>query len=485
MRNTKEWINSHDITDAQNDWDFHFNDISKEDSGKGGLILKDLFHDGYSFATDIRTLGIWLFPKDTDTYDPVFLVLGEPDFNLISSNIPNKQLSPPPFNFSRFQSTVQLDACYESKAHFFGTEEPISIKQKYIFTEYSSSPAHEPMGAMLSFTSASLPATRLFPLVTLELPNAYKGLVASFRVDYYLHPKLEGFVNQSQNQQHSSRYPNGLFDFPNQAGIFLDGVNPLTDLIQVAGELLYYGKDEPGIHLTNSLQGVFKALEKPCVLELCVTAMKNSALKFPSESTDPDENGKEQYHWDNIHWWGSRGVGNNIISALGAAHAFHLHWRWGYGASTAFMSPQFQGQTYMSKGPLVDPRLPHQTVRLALIEYDENKDPAIINHKDLSTENFADLFINEGLPKEINTLDENNMEGANITLWYSVECEIPDNFKAGTAFIHGIFFMHEEEPNFNPTTGSQSSAHWPKTPEEIRDEQKWYRATDDSNWTIY
>jgi hypothetical protein len=85
--------------------------------------------------------------------------------------------------------------------------------------------------------------------------------------------------------------------------------------------------------------------------------------------------------WDNIHWWGAR-PGGSIISAPGAFHALHMHWRWG---SLAWLpdalprlgrvlrpapkehEPQFQGvkrgERRVWGGALVDAAIWIQTIR--------------------------------------------------------------------------------------------------------------------------
>lgn len=483
------------ITSAS-DWSMEYllyDKATNYEEAKGGLVLKNLFHDDYSFARDCRVLGIWLFPVDAATHKPEFLILGPPDFKINSFKQYNanegETVERAPYNFNAYNTYLQLEVEHESVSELFGISEPFKVIQKYLFTDYNDNPAHEPAGEGFGYVYGALFASRFFPMVTLQLPEQYQGLIKSFRVDYYFHPKIDGFTKKAKNLRDCSKdYPSGINDFPNQAGVFLDGVNPFTvDPMNIASE---YTKDIKFVPSQSSLlttllspllapltklqnpdfaTAVFTGTEKPLVLEICTTGVQDSSIKFI-------KNGKEGYGWDNIHWWGSRGTGNPIISAIGAFHCFHLHWRWNEPAQ--FLGGNhFEGVSNYFDGPLVDPNLENQTVRFSVCKYSSARDPELVNLKNLSKETFSDLFHknNNPAPQEINLPDNAGFEGANLVLWFSVEASIPDDFKEGTVFIHGIFFAHDNEPQFHPFTGSMTEEYIPKSKDSILQDRQWDR----------
>lgn len=200
--------------------------------------------------------------------------------------------------------------------------------------------------------------------------------------------------------------------------------------------------------------------EKPLLYEICSKGLvKGSTLLNDTTNVQG---------WDNVHWWGCRGEGNPIISAPGASHAAHLHWRWGLSAQT--YGKQFQsGNPALREliktnqagnfigGALVDSKIWIQTIKFSVVINSAQFKVDETNLKKLSTEVFDDLYINKNL--------ESIEKGNDIVLFYSMEAfknkVIPKNDRgpkysitegktlksgiSGNYFIQGLFFGHEPE----------------------------------------
>jgi len=250
----------------------------------------------------------------------------------------------------------------------------------------------------------------------------------------------------------------------------------------------------------------FSAVEKPLLYEICTLGLWRGAKyindpNIAAEALDPQEfliSFPES--WDNVHWWGSRGVGQPLISEIGAFHAAQIHWRWALHVQSwpAKYSQQFQGPVPARGGPLLDPKLPEQTIRFAIAKYREERDPdgAAVDYKDLSRERFSDLFHNKNSPppQELNKpllptdfpgfvdymRSSSGSEaplylGDDIVLWFSIEVETPTGVLesnppsiVGTLFAHGFFFAHNPEPSEGSfaalKTGSRDEEYWPHKP---------------------
>ncbi|MBA2611327.1 MAG: hypothetical protein H0U95_05095 [Bacteroidetes bacterium] len=458
---TGGWEYTYDLYDEKGDVDKRR--VDKGWVPKGGLAIKNVYHNGYSFAKDIRVVSIWVFPKNTERFEPKQLVLGPPDFIQIPINEHSQPFSPnvqkpltAPLNFSSFNTESALEVRWVSKEPIFsdkkGKSRHIVITQTYIFTDYNNEPRHEPSGV--------LTAARLFPITTVFYGNEEDGYIASVRVDYRLHLNLDGTLKYKANEVFSKLIKDNinlikLKNYPNQAGVFKDKessayVNAITI------DPVNNPSGKPFIDATN----IFEAIEKPLLYEI----YSNGVIKGSTLLDDQDK----QEGWDNIHWWGYRGKAQPIISAPGATHAAHLHWRWGSSAQT--FGKQFKtGNPNLNElikmnakgnfigGPLVDPKVWIQTVRFAV---SINKDPFILNDnnfKELSFENFEDLFIKNNI--------ESIENGSDLIMFYSIEAykekkiqkntegpkySITDEHKllsgiSGTYFIQGLFFGHEAE----------------------------------------
>ena len=139
---------------------------------RGGLVLQEVYHSLHLFARDIRVIGIRIYPKDINRFEPKFLVLGPPDFIQLSEDgtpadpgtefDPHQaQPQPAPLNFQSYNATHELKVKWESRYPIFkdkdGESNKLTITQRFIFSPYSSDPPHEPPGG--------LKAARIFPLI--------------------------------------------------------------------------------------------------------------------------------------------------------------------------------------------------------------------------------------------------------------------------------------------------------------------------------
>jgi hypothetical protein len=492
---------------------------------RGGLALKNLHHQYFRLAKDIRPLGIWVFPKDTKTYKPKFLLLGPPDFERVGSGSPlvTGTIERAPDRFQDYHTIQELKITWESFEPLFGIDgKKLKVTQKYLFTDYGIEPPHEP-SALIPY-SAGLPATRLFPLVEFEYEN--DGRLASLRVDYRFHLNLDGTLEQN--------YTLARKIVPNQMGVFKDA-DILTDA-------MFGPIEQMGTEATEGLdgdyyfmQGALDSIEKPSYYEIASLGLVKGSPKafvkqhltsnglteyLPCDENDLDA--KEIRCWDNLHWWGSRGARKPIISAIGAFHCFHFHWRWGVGAQLLtqpfsfteyeLIYEPFQEESlrtvkgfeklarkklgelwdaeyekfidFSDLGGLTDSRIPSQTHRFAITKYSENTDPIAMKNgswvlnsvRSLTTEDFFDFFMRDSAdnftqPKNVNLEETEGYLGTDMVLWYSIEAHLEENTEstiAGTFLIQGMYFAHDPEPVlFDPT--------FELNPYVIPYPEQWYR----------
>jgi hypothetical protein len=153
------------------------------------------------------------------------------------------------------------------------------------------------------------------------------------------------------------------------------------------------------------------------------------------------------------------------------------------------MSPSQQGMW----GPLVDPGIWMQSIRVAVTKNDARLDPmrgaALAS---LSKSDWKTLFTSfRPAPDDISAGDD-------LVLWYSTEVHrevttLPSSLQgsppffqpppaqtfraatSGTVFIHGLFFAHDAEKT-GLTVGSTSPAYEPRSAATIRSGKSWFRA---------
>jgi hypothetical protein len=466
--------------------------VAKDWIPTGGVVLKNVTHDNYSFAKDIRVVSIWVFPKKTDRFkDPKQLILGAPDFipapelkdgPLQFTPIIDFREKTSPLNFSGYNTESSFTIRWMTKDPLFkdteGASRHLFVTQTFIFTDYNNEPKHEPAGILM--------ATRLMPIVEIFYPDENDGYIDSIRIDYRFHLKLDGALNvKGMKELNDLLRKEKRFDkkFPNQAGVFRDK----DSLTHTAAELVLRTQT-----FKPPLSAIFSAVEKPIPIEICTTGMRQGSVV-----TELNRLG-----WDNIHWWGYRGKNQPIISAPGGTHAAHLHWRWGdyiqnLGEQFKSFVPKsvFEDETSITiAGPLADPNCWLQTIRFAITKNSQDLTPDnnIDNLKKLSSLNFSDTFTGKQ-PEDIE-------EGEDIVLWYSIQsyksgliyrlnkdketkkinvsATNENSNISGKYFIHGIFFGHEPEGGgFSKyvQTGQRGPEYYPNSKNIIKNTKKWDR----------
>jgi hypothetical protein len=135
-------------------------------------------------------------------------------------------------------------------------------------------------------------------------------------------------------------------------------------------------------------------------------------------------------------------------------------------------------------GPIVDPNIWMQTIRVAIVKNDPKLDPnASAPPSSLSKSDWQTLF-NPGL----RATPEDVSAGEDIVMWYSVQvpselslatpgAATASKFKAVTpasVFVSGIFFAHDSEKT-GFTVGTTDPQHFPTDESSIRKSKKWYR----------
>ena len=441
-------------------WDFEIDFLYPSgELPKGGLTLKNIYHHGYRMAKDIGIAAIWVFPGKKaieEGFEPKKLVLGTEQFRQVDKNFAplqgkydpetlynHKKIDNGLYNFEVFKNQIARDfrAYWETTEKIFGANsQKLRITQKYIFTDYSDTPAHEPTGG--------INAARLHPLTTVSYPDKNDGYVASIRVDYRLHLNLDTYAMLTRTGAGHGHHSTTINiysrvtkdDLNNHVGLFKD-------------------LDEPSAKgIAGAEKAVFESAEKPIVAEVIGDGLiRGSNIASIERITLKNTERTEQNTWDNIHWWGAGG--NIHASTPGAFHALHIHWRWALSLQekdgkfnpSRLVIPnkgedQFVGHS--KGGILTDPNIQNQTIKFAIVK-NESIDNIIESH---STENFEDFF--EDLPNSPQEIDIKPEGGADIVLYYSSEI-LSSQFNLnrsskleGNIFIHGIFFAHELERSF-------------------------------------
>jgi hypothetical protein len=357
----------------------------------------------------------------------------------------------PPYQFADYPPVAYIQCVFQTKEVIFPSEYRLRVTQTYVLTNYSSSPAHEPTGG--------LSAARIFPLFTFETidengkmvhgPDAFRNI----RADYRLRLKLDVFLSQSdlsreaqeQKDMPPSAFIAAIKSGPQQAGLFRDVNNPPLDNYAVP--------PTPGTM-------VFSSAEKPLKHEISAPGL-SWGRDFYGLATEPK--GTTRYTWHNIHWWGGYKQYHQL-SAPGAFHAAHLHWKWGDYVQEWAVYPwhigekQFRGGTI--GGALLDPNIRRQTINIYVLK----KEDRFI----LDSDALASAAARRKEPFGI-------ADGSDIECWYSATAErITEFFNRGTFFIHGLFFAHDPEPEYTLLTGpfgplyknpDNPSTQWLRTPE--------------------
>ncbi|EOD66601.1 hypothetical protein [Amycolatopsis vancoresmycina] len=503
-------------------------DCDTDTGGKplpGGIVLRNVRHDDHNFATDIRTVGIWV---ETQVIDPPGTVVStKKTFYQLDGALftvsPITILSPPatsmPDNASQRAFLQASDAALSFGRYFKNGTSPagygisatyeapilflslpncehagLNLTQFFLFSRYSDLPRHEPSGSIAAARCHPMIRYALVPNTTHD-PGRRFTRISSIRFDYRLHLTIDRHHDLLENQL--------LTKFGNQAGAFADEDNPASLLASAIVFSVVKGSESKGVS-----RAAFDAVEKPAVLEITAPGLAKGVPIFadPTRSR-PGGVPLNVRCWDNLHWWGARGPDEPIISAPGAFHAAHLHWRWGATTGLAqgvrshpddLVDPAVWPAGVAPRtaplggmwGPLVDPAIWIQSIRFAVTKNDPRLDPNRVALNLLSKEDWKSLFT-PGLrqhPQDISAGDD-------IVLWFSIEVhrevevhEVPvgggpprksRSFQAktaGTVFIHGLFFPHDADPEgFTLSLGTTGPEHRPTSEATIRSNQEWYR----------
>jgi len=442
----------------------------------GGIVLKDITHQQYHFARDVRVIGFWItydkIEKTGSTEDKRFYVIDRSNFTfqciekLSASDLDLKKqdATTPPDTLKYFLSSLMafnfypfiyaIRAIYRSKDSFFPPNcdmGKLTINQSYLFSAYSSSPAHEPTGGLTAARFSPQINTLFQKNPKLDRSVYPQFEVKSIRFDFRFHLALDTFVD-------TPAVPTGPIATPqNFAGVFRD---------QEAFPKI------PG----RAAHTIFEATEKPLIFEIAAKGFLHTNNKLTDKIRA----------WDNVHWWGARWIshwrplGANAkelihISAPGAFFAVHFHWRWGGVARDTYpgltpkygSDPQFKGVPGTS-GILIDPHVPDQDLQFAIAKYDAATDPEKASLPSLSNPDFLKLF--PGTPKDIS-------KGDNIVLWVGAGFNRGANkpLLNGTQLVHGFFFGHNPEPGFFSAVGSTSAEYFPTDEKTIRASPVWER----------
>lgn len=454
---------------------------------KGGLVIANVLHSGFHLAKDVRVVRVWINADDPDPAGRKSLFLGTADFEVLSRDPTYLRYisfnAPPPFDVytkDAPKGPAGVQAVYRTRAKVFGSpgdpdakdpdDDYLTIEQSFIFTKYGKDPAHEPGGV--------LPAARVFPLIKFS----YGGKkIKSIRFDYRLHVSLD--ILLGRDSALDPQLDTGLLGKLKPGGE--EGLKRIVKLLTALRPMLAgIFRDTDEIPSSADTEDIFFAVEKPVLREVVGYGLKKGIPGDKvSETTDHGNQiaPGDAATWDNIHMWSNRRLAGEYVkkqpSTFGAFHAFHCHWRWPYFAAhpstgdhiksfigggvkraglftlNDFGDAQFKGLPMKGhfEGPLLDPRIPNQTIQFAVTLA---KPPGQTEPRDRwdadqcpSTSVFEELFINPEAPSPPRDIGQ----GEDIVTWLAitVENENADGRQGekfqGTVFAHGLFFAHNPE----------------------------------------
>ena len=481
------------------DWTFKYAMLAE-----GGLVLKDVQHDQFNLARDIRVVGIWINPEEGPGWQTKRLMLGTEDFadQTADPSHPNYNPAylryrgfnaPPPFDIytqPALEHAAGVQAVYRTRKKVFGNDNDsdddyLTITQSFIFTKYGKEPAHEPGGV--------LNAARIFPLVKFS----YGGKkVKSIRVDYRFEVALDLLLDPFLNTGATKgmlRHPH--LDTAPTIGLVDPGPTKLVQffklfkfLARVRPMLAGIFRDKEEAPASVKTEDIFYAAEKPVPWEvigrglidgipgnkLTSKIVGRSAHAIVRQGTGNEVADNDKSTWDNIHMWSNYRLGPAYLkkqpSAPGAFHAFHCHWRWpdvvqhpdlvdrlkvflgnltetGKASVGKLAEEQFQGIPLNGHigGPLLDPLIPTQTIHFAITMPKPPKGKPQerwdAEHV-VTTEKFEELFFDTAAeqPRDISG-------GKRVLTWISIKATKSGSQKpfTGTVFAHGIYFAHNVE----------------------------------------
>ncbi|MFM0389283.1 hypothetical protein [Paraburkholderia dipogonis] len=496
----------------------------------GGLVLQQIKHDYFNFAKDVRVIGFWIATELVDPSGkvtpaaPKFYTLDNSNFTVSTINTITPKPLRNPSTGNTFNYLKEGDAALQFGEYFkkgenysaYGVSATydapalldaltnceyagLTVEQIFLLSPYANTPPHEPGG--------NLQAARFHPLIRYRFStnSSYDDTkqftrVSSIRFDYRLHL----FVDRPREVASNAR----LKQLGNQAALFADSDTALTTPLTIIGSALWNILNS-NTWATAVSRGLFDAAEKPLLFEVTAPGLAKGFSRF--RTLNAGGSPVDVRCWDNLHWWGTRGPGEGFISAPGAFHNAHTHWRWGGALALAgkMGDPRFNPITWPAGmpvapamkgmwGPLVDPGIWIQTLRIAVVKNDPRIDPNRgVALPDLSRNDWASLFTDRP-PVDISAGNDD------IVFWYSVEVhrdvtvsgDDPNQGPAirrslpkqkavtyrsagsGVIFIHGIFFAHDPEQigNLVGSTGAEYRPNDKTTIRRLPSKEKWFRS---------
>ncbi len=219
-------------------WEAEYNLLDDGTLPDYGIVLKNVKHDNYNFAKDIRVMGFWVELQEFRNFVPQlptrkYLPFNHEFFAFENASDIDKlnkyRMSSKRFSISKEKMNVLFpqeksdeidwnaalkELAYFSEYEFLdGLRTKVKVKknsifpvnceysnleitQTFLFTKYSDKPSHEPTGGIT--------ATRIFPLITCNFEskpkfNEFTITGSYFRInsistDYRFNPSLDTFI---------------------------------------------------------------------------------------------------------------------------------------------------------------------------------------------------------------------------------------------------------------------------------------------------
>ena len=493
--------------------EYHVNPEGKP-AGNGGIVINNVRHNNYPLASDIRVMGFWIEFKhftqgeDIPLIKQVYYPLNDQTFKYhkieelqaaatFSKNVQNQVSYSPELKkgnpttifvrdyhktaqmtgilndlhqFQKYSYLTGLQTTYELTDDFKVSGNSnvdmknVHITQTFLFSRYSNNPPHEPSGG--------LTAARLFPLIKFsfikkegfinplnEYYEVYK-IRADYRFEYnmsvFIEPKNYKLDPNANKESDSS----SLAELIKNADFTKDLTYIFQNQPQQAGLFADKEEFEPG----------FGAAEKPIIYEVVGDGLKQEyesssfANYFLTLVLKEAVKTTASKYWDNIHWWGGYKE-YHIISAIGGFHCCHLHWHWPKHVQSKELPVAFSGETQFKSslvgGELLDPFIPVQDIRFAIVKKDISPKESF-SLFDSKTNSNIDYYEYEtyfktkrGKPKKVI-----EKEGDALVFHISYISYDVQKYPTGTFFIQGLFFAHEYEPDLKSVLKSLKSDDW-------------------------
>lgn len=390
-----------------------------------GLAVYGITHDGLPFAERVGLIKSYATLRSASGEAFVPFDLGTEGMTVGDAPVISTTGKRSPDYYYELSHTLLSDF---SLPQFGGSDQRLSGRQYFAFTESSDTPRHE--------TANVATAGRFYPSLDFRVNGQVDqtlDAIETLRFDFWLEPD----VGPGGRRQASAFIPFELtFDnlvesffgedlskrVPQQAALFRDRDHGLIMRMWESG-----GLGKPG-------EQVFDAAEKPLLWEVAASGI-----------VDGGKSG-----WDNIHVWGFHPEG--IVSTPGMPYGMHLHWRWsaaltdkaallfGGWMPERFRAPELAGRDLagdiVAGGPLIDPRNPLTDLQIAVVT--KSTAEAYAQKTADGHDHFVDMF------RDIRNTPGKIEDGGELVVIISIVVHRQDRSKRweGTVFPHGLFFPH-------------------------------------------